>query len=279
MKTLFAVLALTLAGAGHAAPTTIYFSGTADLHRVVDSSTNTWVDGAAAQLFSGSITVDGRYGTLTSVLGLPAEVQSMQRLTNSQCGVVSSGQCTDEPPAPTNFLGFTLNFGGTTYQSWETGIAGSVEYSSVTKLRYPTGSSYTVTGGVGKYQNISTLPAGGFYRLFSAVGVGLTLAGDSLAVGDVYDPAQFPELDRFTPSVSELRFDSSAYSCNEVDGACQDVVFDPDSVVLIGKLNYVGIWPQAVAEVPEPASAALVLAGALGLLGTRLRARSSARNR
>lgn len=277
MKTIYAVLALTLAGVAHAAPTTFYFSGTADLHRVVDASTNTWVDGAAAQSFSGSITVDGRHGTLTSVLGFPAEVQSMQRLTNSQCGVVSNGQCTDEPPAPTNFLGFTLNFGGTTYKSWATGLAGSVEYSSVTKLRYATGSSYIVTGTVGKYQNISTLPTG-FYSLFSSVGVGLTLAGDPQAVGDVYDPAQFPDLDRFTPAVSELRFDSSAYTCNEVDGACQDVVFDPDSVVMIGKLNYVGLSPEAVAEVPEPTSAALVLAGALGLVGTRLRMRSRARS-
>jgi hypothetical protein len=276
MKTFFAVLALTLAGTGHAAPTTFYFSGTADLHRVIESSTNTWINGAA-QAFSGSITVDGRNGALTSVLGFPAEVQSMQRITSSQCGLTTGGQCSGEPPAPTNFLGFTLNFGGMTYGSWATGIAGSVEYSSVTKLRSASDSSYTVVGGMSGDQAISSLPMGGLRRLFSTVGVGVTLAGDSQAVGDVYDPGQFPDLARFTPGVSELRFDSSAYSCNQVDGACQDTVFDPDSVVLIGKLNYVGLAPEAAAEVPEPTSAALVLAGALGLLGTRLRMHTRAR--
>lgn len=271
MKSLFAAIALTLAAAGHAAPTTFYFSGTADLHRVVDSSTNTWVDGAAAQYFSGSITVDGSNGTVTSVLGLPAEVQAAQRITSSQCGLATNGQCSGEPPAPTNFLGFTLSFGGTTYGSWATGMADSVESSSLMKLRSATGSSYTVAGGVSRIQTNGALPGGGLYRLFSMVGVGLTLAGDPQAVGNVDDPGQFPELGRFTPAVSELRFNSSAYSCNEVDGGCQDIVFDPDSIVLIGKLNYVGLSPEAVTEVPEPTSVALVLAGALGLLGTRLR--------
>lgn len=276
MKILLAALALALAGASQAAPTTFYFSGTADLHQVVDRSTGAWVASAAAQRFSGSITVDGRNGTPQSVLGYPADIQSMQLSTNSRCAVVYSGECTSEPGVPTNFLGFTLNLGGTAYNSWATGTANGTEFSNVTKVRSTTGSGYTVSGGIGVNEVLGTSPGGALYRVLSGVGLGVTLAGGPLAVGDVYDPGQFPDLSSFVPSLSELHFNSSSFTCTEVDGGCQDVVFAPDSVVMIGRLDYVGLAPEAASEVPEPASAALLLAGGFGMLAVRRCARRRA---
>lgn len=276
MKILFAALALSLAGVSQAAPTTFYFSGTADLHQVIDRSTGGWVAGAPAQSFSGSITVDGRNGTPQSVLGFPAEIQSSQLSTNSRCAMVYNGECTSEPGLPTNFLGFTLNVGGIAYSSWATGTANGTEYSSVIKVRSATGSDYTVSGGIAVNELLGTLPGGALSRVLSGVGLGVTLAGGPLAVGDVYDPGQFPDLSGFEPGQSELRFNSSSYTCTEVDGGCQDVVFDPDSVVMIGKLDYVGLAPEGASEVPEPASAALILAGGLAMLAVRQRARRRA---
>lgn len=273
MKILFAALALSLAGASQAAPTTFYFSGTADQHQVIDGSTGAWVASAPAQSFSGSITVDGRNGTPQSVLGFPAEVQSSQLRTNSRCAMVSTGECTDQPGLPTNFLGFTLNLGGTAYGSWPTGMPNGTETSSVIKIRSASGSDYTVAGGISVDEVLGTSPGGALYRLLSSVGLGVTLAGGPLAVGDVYDPGQFPDLSGFDPGLSQLRFSSSSYSCTEVNGSCQDVVFDPDSVVMIGTLDYIGLAPEAASEVPEPASAALVVAGGLGLFAVRQRAR------
>lgn len=276
MKILFAALALSLAGASQAAPTTFYFSGTADVHQVIDRSTGAWVAGAPAQTFSGSITVDGRNGIPQSVLGFPAEVQSSQLRTSSLCSLVYNGECGGGPGLPTNFLGFTLNLGGTAYSSWATGTPNGIESSSVIKIQSASGSGYTVAGGISFDEVLGTLPGGALSRLFSSVGLGVTLEGGPLAVGDVYDPGQFPDLSGFDPGRSQFRFSSSSYLCTEVNGGCQEVVFDPDSVVVVGTLGYVGLAPEAASEVPEPASAALVLAGGFGMLVVRQRVRRRA---
>lgn len=267
MKSLLATLAVAFSGAGFAAPTTVYFAGTTTAYQSVDASTHSWVSSQAARRFSGSMTIDGSQGTLTAGRNM-LRTENADRITDSRCAVASDGSCYDEPPAPSNVLAFSLMVEGASYVKWSLPLQDVVELSTVSKWRWANGSQYRAVVSSGKQQLLATSSGSERVRTASQ-SMGLVLAGDVQAIGDLLDLARLADLDRVDPAASVLRFSSSAYVCTYVQGVCEDLFHEAESVVFEGQLSYVGLAPQALGEVPEPQSAALLLAGLVGLAGLR----------
>ena len=267
MKTLLATFAVAISGAAFAAPTTLYFAGSTSAYQSIDASTNAWVSSATGRQFSGSVTIDGSQGTLTSGMASPW-VQEAFRLTDSRCPVVSDGSCYDGTPASSNLLGFSLSLDGASYIKWNVPADEAVEISRVGKSQWADGSEYSAVVASSTWNVLATTSQGErVHRAFQSLG--LTLAGDAQAMGDLLDLALLPSLGRVDLPASVLRFSSGAYTCIYRLAGCEDLVNEADSVVFEGRLGYLGLVPQAVSEVSEPETAALLLMGLFALTGWR----------
>lgn len=265
MKTLLALLALAATGTSIAAPTTIYFSGATSLYQSVDAGSKTWVASTDPHRFTGWMTIDGSHGTLLSPPGLYTD-EIMTRSTSSMCAVITIGQCIDGPPALPNVVAFGFSIQGNTFTKWDLAAQGGTESGSVSKARGTSVSSYTAAAVRGKVDVLASLPEGDRVRNVSE-GIGLTIQGGAEAVGDIMDLTALPDSSSVDAAASTLRFSRYEYECTvPANSACIDIVVAPHSFVLEGALDYIGSAPlQIDGEVPEPASAALVLAGLMAM--------------
>jgi hypothetical protein len=268
MKALLTIAALTAANVASAAPQTIYFAGSIYSGFVGNSETQTWEPGPVGGRFSGSITFDGTKGTSTGIGGVPSDSRVSRSAYESGTpeAIVSS---------------FTFNYGGNSYFNLSSALPSASGSSGISKSlsEFQTDEHFQLIPRVGAFHvgGSTTVQTLSFVQ---GVGHGsqtsrslyLYLRGTPQFVGDIFDLANLPNLDKFNPTESSMQFGNSSYSCIYAPGVCP-MHLEDGGVTLSGRFTYLSTTPLSTSELPEPGSLALLAAGLVGLAAIRRKAR------